>query len=229
MTINKEDLQEFFKQEEGQNFLNSMIEEKVAGLKNKKDELLGSLKKVKNEKEDLVKQFDDLKKQKEEAEIQRLTKEGDIDKITNELQKKFSSQLEQANAEKELVKRKLNSYVIDQNITATLAKNGVAGPLMEAAKALITTKYSVNIAEENDKLSVKIDGGDINEFISGWSQSDTGKYFVSAANNSGGSSNGASSGGKAEGGKSITRDAFESMSHAARTSFFRKGGQLVDN
>ncbi len=228
--MDKDEFESYLQSDEGKQIISNFLEKEVSGLKNKKDELLGSLKKEKEERRLLSEKLEALNEEKKQIEIEKLTKEGDVDNIKKELHKKYTSEIERERLEKDSYKTKLYSFVVDQNITEALVKNGVAAPLMEGAKALLTTKYKVEVGDqENGSLSAMIDGRNVNDFISEWSQGDTGKYFVSAANNSGGSSNGANGGGKATGVKTMTREAFSKMSPAQQSDFSIKGGSLVDS
>jgi hypothetical protein len=229
MAINIEEIKSFFEQDEGKEFINSIVEKETLGLKNKRDELLGSLKQEKENSKKIFQDLENLRKEKDQIEMEKLTKEGDIDKIKQELYKKHSSELEDLSSQRDQLKTKLHTHVVEQNLTAALVKNGVAAPLLDGAKALLQSKYSTEISEDNNVLVPKIDGINVDEFIAQWSQGDTGKHFISAAKNNGGGSNGANSGGKAEGGITIERSTFNEMSQADRRSFFQKGGKLIDN
>ena len=135
----------------------------------------------------------------------------EIDKLTKALSEKDGA---------------LHKYLIDAGLTDALVKAGVQAPLMDAVKALHQGKASIEVADGN--YIARIDGKPLAEFVTSWAQSDQGKHFVSAPQNSGGNSQGGSGKGT---GKIMTRAEYEIKQQSADgslASFFKEGGTVVD-
>jgi len=139
------------------------------------------------------------------------TGKTEIDKLTKTLAEKDGA---------------LHKHLIDAGLTDALVKAGVQAPLMDAVKALHQGKASIEIADGN--YIAKIDGKPLSEFVTAWAQSDQGKHFVSAPQNSGGGSQGGGGKGTA---KTMTRAEYDQKAaagDASLPSFFKDGGVLVD-
>lgn len=119
----------------------------------------------------------------------------------------------------------LHKHLIDAGLTDALVKAGVQTPLLDAVKALHQSKASINA--KDGAYEALIDGKPLAEFVTAWAQSDQGKHFVAAPQNNGGGAQGGSGKGTA---KTMTRDAFDSLTAAGDPtlqSFFREGGQII--
>lgn len=86
----------------------------------------------------------------------------------------------------------LTKYLLDANLTDNLAKARVKPELMDAAKALL--KMQATIKAENGEYAALIGDKPIGDYVKEWTNSDAGKHFVTADNNSGGGANGGGNG-----------------------------------
>lgn len=117
----------------------------------------------------------------------------------------------------------LTTYLIEANLTDSLAKSKVKPELMDAAKALL--KMQATIKAENGQYQAVIGDKALGEFIKEWATSDAGKHFVAADNNSGGGAQGGNSNSQ---NKTITRADFEAKSHVERANLAKEGFKVVD-
>jgi hypothetical protein len=125
-----------------------------------------------------------------------------------------------------LVKEKdsaLTTYLLDANLTDSLAKSKVKPELMDAAKALL--KMQATIKAENGNYQAVIGDKALSDFVKEWATSETGKHFVAAENNSGG---GATGGNNNTQSKTITRSEFEAKSQYERATLAKDGFKVVD-
>lgn len=125
-----------------------------------------------------------------------------------------------------LVKEKdgaLTTYLLDANLTDSLAKSKVKPELMDAAKALL--KMQATIKAENGNYQAVIGDKALSDFVKEWATSETGKHFVAAENNSGG---GATGGNNNSQSKIITRSEFEAKSQYERATLAKDGFKVVD-
>jgi hypothetical protein len=118
----------------------------------------------------------------------------------------------------------LTKYLLDANLTDTLAKARVKPELMDAAKALL--KMQATIKADNGEYSALIGDKPIADFVKEWTSSDAGKHFVAADNNNGGGANG--SGNATGNNKTMKMTEFQALSQDARMAFIKDGGKAVD-
>lgn len=195
--MNKEQLLAMGLTEEQADAILSKYEDSVTGLKSKKDELLDKLAKTKQSKESSDSEIERLRQleakvMQDEAEAEKNYREAlDIAtqreaKRANELQ----AQLEQANAS-------MRKLVVDNGLDAELDKAQVNPALKAAAKAMLSPKLTVQ-----DGRAVTEEGQSITDLVAGWTQTDEGKAFILAQQNSGGGGRGSNGqGGNAAGKK----------------------------
>jgi len=125
-----------------------------------------------------------------------------------------------------LVKEKdsaLTTYLLDANLTDSLAKSKVKPELMDAAKALL--KMQATIKAENGNYQAVIGDKALGDFVKEWATSETGKHFVSAENNSGGGAQGGNNNSQS---KTITRSEFDAKSQYERATLAKDGFKVVD-
>ena len=216
------------KTEEASNAIAEYLKKEVTGLKSKNEELLGKLKDSKDSLKGVNERLEALEGQKRQAEEDAITKEGDVEKLRAQLKQTHAGELQKVLDSKQELQSKLNSLIIDNGLTDALAKSGVEGPMLEAARALIEKTHKSEIAEDNGKLYGTFDGKAVKDFVTEWAASETGKHFVSAAKNNGGGAHGASGDGKAIGGKTITRAEFDQASDMRRMQISKEGVRVVD-
>lgn len=159
------------------------LEDANSALVAKNRELLGEVKtfKAKAKGADIdPTEYANLQTALEEAQatIAKLekTSKGEIDKLSKQLTEKDSA---------------LQSYLIDGGLTDALAKAGVQPHFMDAAKAMLKAQA---VIDTTDGYKAVLGGKPISEAISEWANSDQGKHFVSASNNTGGGALGGNNG-----------------------------------
>jgi len=212
------------------------VESEVAGLKTKNTELLGSLKKQKEATEALNGRLEKLEEEKEAIEAEKANKSGDIEKITKKLEEKYtkeigklSEQIKEKDTELSTKSKLLNTHVIGEGLTAALVKAKVKPEFMAAAKAVIQAEQQGEVVDENGKPIAKFDGKAVDEFVTGWAQTDAGKHFVSADSNSGGGSHGANGSGKASTNvKTMKHSEFSSKSPSEKMALSKEGVKLEE-
>lgn len=222
--------------EEANTLINEHVESEVAGLKNKNSELLGDLKKQKKATEDLTARMEKLEEEKEAIENEKANKSGDIEKITKQLEAKhakevakLTDQLKEKDAEVATKNKLLNTHVIGEGLTAALVKAKVKPEFMAAAKAVIQAEIQAEVVDEDGKPVAKFGGKAVDEFVTGWAQTDAGKHFVAADSNSGGGSNGANGSGKASTtGKTMKKSEFDALPYVEKSKVSVEGVTLVE-
>lgn len=218
------------KKEEANKLLSDHIAGEVSGLKNKNEELLGSIRALKDEKNDITKRLDAIENEKRKAEEDAAAKSGDVDKIRQQLEERHKRELDKLTGERDKLKGQLDSHVIGEGLTQALVKANVSAPLMDAAKALIKSNFKGEVGDNDGKPFAKFDGKAVDEFVTDWAQSDSGKHFVSANANNGGGSNGANGNGKADADvKTMSRSEFEGLSPMDKSKLSREGVSLTDD
>lgn len=191
----------------------AIAEEEAKGLKSKNTELLGKLKSFQD-------QLDEIKAAKEEAETKAIEQSGDIEKIKESLQSKYIKEIDDYKSRLQDKDTKLHSLLVDNGLTDSLSKAGVAPQHLDVVKAYIKSANKAEIVEFEGNLQAQIGGKPLNEFVSEWSQGDQGKHYIAAPNNSGGGANGANGSGKAAG---VLKKA--DMSVKEKTAFIREHGK----
>lgn len=211
------ELQEFLKTDEAQGAIKEaakiIAEEEAKGLKSKNTELLGKLK-------SLQEQLDEIKTAKEQAEEEAALKSGDIEKIKESLKSQYSKEIEKLQSSLQDKDSKLHSLLIDNGLTESLSKAGVAPHHLDVVKAYIKSQNKAEIAENDGALIAKFNGVPLSEFVTQWAQGDQGKHYVAAPQNSGGGANGANGGGKAANGLKKAE-----MSVKEKTAYIREHGK----
>jgi hypothetical protein len=134
--------------------------------------------------------------------------------------KKATAEAEKTASELATEREATNKLAINNGLSAAIAKANVAPHFVDAVTAMISSKTTL----DNDR-NVMVGDKPLSDFVAEWSQSDEGKHYIIAPNNSGGGANG--SGGEG-GAKTLTRSEFDSMSHTDRVAFSKDGGKLTD-
>ena len=117
----------------------------------------------------------------------------------------------------------LTTYLLEAGLTDALAKQKVKPELMDAAKALL--RQNANIKADNGNYQAVIGDKALNDYISEWVSSDSGKHFVMPDANSGGGANGGKS---SPNSKVISRAEFEAKTHVERANLAREGFKVTD-
>lgn len=168
----------------------------------KLDDLLGSIESLTSDNKTIKADLMKYKAKAKGAEIdpeahaelqtQVETLKADLEKANKAAKKagdEFNTQISAKDAA-------LSKYLIDSQLSDSLAKAGVKPEFMDAVKAM--HRGSAQIAVDGTEYVARIGDKPISEAIAAWVGSDAGKHFISAPNNSGGGANGGNGG---QGGK----------------------------
>jgi hypothetical protein len=223
MALTKEQIEEALKSDEVKAAIKTAVDGEVEGLKKKNGELLGDMK-------DLKKKFETLEEEKAEAEEKAASKSGNVDEVKKQLEAKHTKEIEKLTGTITKLSGQLETHVIGEGLTQALVKAKVQPALMDAAKALIKTNFKGEVGDNDGKPFAKFDGKAVEDFVTGWAQTESGKHFVAADNNQGGGSNGANGSGKAgnDGKKTMTRKDFDALSPADKMKTSKDGVSLTD-
>ncbi|AEP08897.1 hypothetical protein [Micavibrio aeruginosavorus] len=206
---------------EGKAELQKMIDKETEGLKAKKDELLGEVKKLKDSSKSIQEQLDELKAAKDAAEEEAAAKGGDVEKIKSTLEARHAKEKGDLSAKLADREAKLHKLLVDNGLTEALTKAGVTNPAhLKAAKAMILAENKAEVSDADGAAVATISGKPIQEFVSSFAQGEDGKHFIAATANSGGGAGGSNGGGKAAGGQ--TRSA---MNHVDKAAYIKEHGQ----
>jgi hypothetical protein len=196
--------------------LATAIEDATAGLKRKNDELLGEVKKLKKGREIDPEDFAALERERDE------------------LQERAVKAEKEANTAKKAIETATKNYESETAFTSRLlVENGLREALLEAgvknpvhAKAVMAMmRNDVKIVVDGENRIAKVGEKDLKAHVKEWSQSDEGKQFIAAPDNSG---SGAHGSGKPAGAKTINRLSFEKLSPHEQMAFSKEGGTVTD-
>jgi hypothetical protein len=117
----------------------------------------------------------------------------------------------------------VSHLLVDNGLTEALIKSGIKPEMTKAVKALLASQ--VTLKADGDKRIAVVGDKALSDFVSEWSKSDEGKYFVVAPVNQGG---GAQGGGDGKGvQKTMPRAAFDAMNDVSKMAFTKGGGTLT--
>ncbi|WP_398470709.1 hypothetical protein [Tardiphaga sp.] len=166
-----------------------LADAEVAGLKTNRDELLDEVKGLKKRYEGIdPKEYADLKAAKRDAD----DKDGDPVKLRERIEGEWAPKLTKAEQERDEALGKLNSTIIENQLTSALAEAGVAKEFLRVVKADFSSNRKVEVKGDG----VTVDGKPVEDFVKAWS-TDEGKSFIAAPNNNGGGGKGGNGGGAA--------------------------------
>lgn len=210
-----------YTQEEVEAQIKEALAKETEGLKAKRDELLGDLRKAKDDKAELSERLQKLEDAQEAAERERAEAEGNVDQIREQVAKEYERKLEKKQKELDAANERAESelsqnrkLLIDNGLTDALTKANVAKDLIPAARARMK-ELGIELEDVEGQRQALIDGKPLSEYVSEWSQGDEGRHFVAAANNGGGGANGANGGGKAT-------PKLSDMTEAERKEYFQR-------
>jgi hypothetical protein len=196
--------------------VDSAVEASTKPLLDKRDELLGELKKAR--KESAIKPEDLEKVEQERDELKSL--------LTTAQKEAKTAKDSEAKALKSLETEAGFNHrlLVDNGLTDALTKAGVTNPaFLKAVKSTLSTQ--VQIVADGDNKVAKAGDKTLSDFVTEWAKSDEGKHFVSAPNNSGGGSQG---GGGQPNTKTMPRAQFDALDHSSRSEFAKSGGKVTD-
>jgi len=195
------------------------VEKAETGLKAKNAELLAKLKAEKDAKADLEEK---ASKAAEEA----AEKSGDVEKIKQQLTDKFDKEIKGLKDQLSEKSSRLHAVLDDSTLTEALVKAKVAPQFIEVAKDHIKARNKPEIGDVDGKSAGLINGKPIADFVSEWSQGESGKHFIAAPDNGGGGAKGAD--GKVPGTtKTIKQSEFDAMRPVERAAAMSKGDTSI--
>lgn len=195
------------------------VDKATAGLVAKREQLMDELKPARAAKEKLAEVEAKLAKIEEE----KLRGAGDFATLEKQLKDAHAKELEKLQVIIKAKQTALEKHLIDAGLSTALAEVGVAKEFLPAVHALL--RGQVQIADNAGELSAVAGGKALPDFIKEWAQSDQGKAFVAAPNNSGG---GAPGGGKGNVKQYKTKADFKG-DPAAKSSFIKEHGGKAFN
>lgn len=200
--------------------IQAMIDDAVAGLKTKNDELIADNKRLKT----------DLRKTQEVKPEDLAALESENEKLRADLSaaqkaaKEATTAADKATKALETEQGFTQKLIIQDGLKSALIEHGVNDPdFIDTLSAKFAGAASIKV--DGDQRSAMIGDKALGDYIKEWAGSDSGKKFVAAPINSGG---GAPGGGANNGGKSVTRTAFDGMDPAQRMAFVKDGGKVSE-
>jgi len=118
--------------------------------------------------------------------------EDQIRLIRQEATDEFGKKLKPKEDRIQFLEKHIQHRVVDDGLTNALAKAGVDGKLLPAARAYLKDKGAVQMVEEDGKfratVETEIGPQSLEDYVGRWAQSDEGKPFIARA--TGGDANG---------------------------------------
>jgi DNA repair exonuclease SbcCD ATPase subunit len=205
--------------DEAKTYIQSLIDDATGGLKAKNEELLGKNKKIKEDRDSLRSEVSELSNANEELEELKVQKTSDVQEALEKQKKKFDKEIERLTGDLEGSKGQISKLLIDNGLNDALLKANIAKEHLPAVTALLRTGNNIEIStDEGDSPVAVVGDKQLGEFVSEWSQSDLGKLYVAAADNSGGGAKGSNGQGNA------SAENMDDMSPMAKLQLARSQG-----
>lgn len=200
-----------------QSAIDSAVEAATNRLQAKNTELLGEVKKLRKGQEIDPQVVSELEAKLDEAN----TKLAEQTKVAKDALKTSETLKAQLQSESGYTQKLL----VENGLNDALVGLGIKDPdYLAAAKAMFHGQAQVVI--EGDNRTVKLGDKSLQDAMKEWGTTDAAKKFIAAPQNGGGGSQGGR--GSNAGQKTVTRDAFNGMSHVERADFAKSGGSVVD-
>lgn len=168
---------------EVQDAIKAAVDAAIKPLADKRDELLGEVKKLRKESAIKPEDLEAIEKERDEYKAQLLTAQSDA--------KKFKTDAERATKALEDESTFNHRLLVENGLTDELTKAGVTNPaFLKAVKSTLAAQ--IQVVTEGDKRVAKAGDKLLSDFVKEWATSDDGKHFISAPNNTGGGSQGGS-------------------------------------
>lgn len=193
------------------------VEAATKPLLDKRDELLGEVKKLRKESAIKPEDLERVEQERDEykANLDKAIKEA---KEAKKLAETASEQLKNESA----FTQKL---LVDNGLSDVLVKAGVSNPAhLKAVKSMLASQ--VKIEADGENRVAKVGDKTLNDFVTEWASTDEGKHFITAPNNSGGNAQGGSN--QNSNVKTMSRADFDAKSQVERASFVKEGGKVID-
>lgn len=139
--------------------------------------------------------------------------------IREKIDASYKKQIAELQAERDNARGDVEKYIKTGELQKAMIENNIGKPYMTAVEAMLRDKVKV------EEGKVFMDERPIGEALKDWANSEDGKHYVSAPQNTGGGANGKSSSGT---GKTMARSEFDALPAGDRASFFKEGGKLTD-
>ncbi len=166
---------------EVQEAIKAAVELAVKPLAEKRDELLGEVKKLRKESAIKPEDLEAVERERDELKTALTT-----------AQKESKTFKESATKAEEALKAEStfnHRLLVDNGLTDELTKAGVTNPaFLKAVKSTLAS--NIQVVTDGDKRIAKAGDKALADYVAEWAKSDEGKHFVSAPNNSGGGSQG---------------------------------------
>lgn len=143
-------------------------------------------------------------------------------KSASKAQKDFEKQLTEVSGKLQSESSYTQKLLVDNGLSDALVKAGVAAPLLPAVKAMLAAQ--VKVVADGDNRKAVVGDKPLSDFVTSWAQSDEGKHFVKAPDNTGGGAGGNSNTG-GNGPKVIS--AGDSAAFGANLEAIAKGQAVV--
>ncbi len=166
--------------------INSAYDNGITGLQNKNSELLGKLKKTKEEGSEVGAELESLRQFRQQAEQNQEAAKGNYEEALKLAKTNYAKELEKLQQEKQSLTGNLEKILIDNGLSSALDSVKVKPEFKNAVTAML--RQTVQIKEG----AAVVGDASLTDHISSWAQSDEGKAFISATNNSGGNAGGGS-------------------------------------
>jgi len=200
--------------------IQAMIDEAVAGLKAKNEELLTDNKRLKT----------DLRKTQEIKPEDFAALESEVESLRAKLTtaekqvRDATKQAETATKALEAESGYTRKLLVENGLRAELAAAGVTNAVhQKAAMAMLASGVEVTL--DGDNRVAQLGGKPLAEAVKEWAAGDEGKHFISAPMNGGGGANGGRGG---ESGKTMTSADFSALSAKDRAARMAEGYQIAD-
>jgi hypothetical protein len=201
---------------EVQDAIKAAVEAATKPLIEKRDELLGEVKKLRKDSAIKPEDFERVEAERDEFKAQLDKANRDLKAAINTAEKATKALADEQGFTARLL--------ADNGLSDALVKAGVSNPAhLKAVKAMLAGQ--VQIVAEGDTRVAKVGDKPLADFVTEWAKSDEGKHFVSAAQNNGGGAHGGAGQG---GAKTMTRSAFDALAPADKAAFSKGGGTLTD-
>lgn len=224
------ELKEALATDEGKALLKELTEASTTGLSSKNEELLYKLNKSKEVNAEMTDRLNAFDKLKDEADDAKILKDNDLDAMRTKLDERHQRAMDAETSKSDKLQKQLNTHVVDKGLMNALVDANVSKNHIKGAIALIKSEYEGEVGDNDGSPFAKFDGQAVDKFVTNWAQSDEGKAYVSADNNSGGGSNGSNGAGQANTGKKVmSRSAFDNMSPHEKMETSKQGVQLTED
>ena len=206
-----------------------VAEGKLSALKGSLNDLDGKFKQTEGQLKELLAKKEEDRTKAEQAALERLKKEGKVDEILADYERRSSETKTQYEARIEKLSNSIKSDKRNLAINDFASKLDVLDKSKKLFAKLIESRIDIDpetgkrtYLDENGGATSLDDAGFLAEL-----EKDEAYHPLRKANvNRGGDANGSGNGGGAS--QVMKRSDFEAMSHAARAKFMKDGGKLKD-